>query len=808
MGQATPPVDGAVHPAAPLWHREAYITQAGRDLRLDLIRGLCVVIMIIDHVAGESPLYLVTGGNRFLTSAAEGFILTSGLTAGLVYRGLVERQGPVAAARKAFRRAGSLYLLAVGLALLIAPVSELYHLPWAQQIDFRRPVEFVVSVLTLHRTYYLADVMVLYALLLMLLPAALLLLHGGRARMVLAASGALWLLHQFFPDAATVTWPIDGNYLFLFSSWQLLFFVPLVLAYRYDRLPRLSRRGQYGLLFLAGLGVVLLLAVRELMNLPVSRVPQSWLVFGDWDTMRLFTEEQVFGKAHLRPGRVLATGVMAAFVFLALTRGWRLLGRLLGALLLPLGQNALYAFTLHAILSVAMPLALVLTGTPSDIPALNAAIQVGAVAVIWAGSRRKLLAPTQRTRRAWQASPLIMALVALVVMPRLPFMPVGPVAIPVSEAVLARARAYGTPVTSLEQAMFARAAAVTLAPTPGTPAVAAAAPATATAPPTPAPPELAVESVTRAPSATPATRTRAETATPAPDLTRTVTPAMEITPVPEISTDDPDQLPPLPPDGSLLQSEYVGPLSGSAYALGFYSDLLQREMAYWVYLPPGYVETASRYPVLYALHGGGGGLEEWAAYGLLDAADIAFREGSLRPFIIVLPQGDKSFWTNWANDSLRWGDYLAYEVVWQIDSAFATLRSPAARAVGGNSMGGWGALYQGLTHPDIFGVVVANSPSLYPDDGSLRFLGEGEEFASKEPLSLSLSAPNATALRIWLDVGEEDPWLERTRQLQDNLQARQIQHDWRLYPGIHGPEYWVQHVPDYLAFCGRTLRWQ
>ncbi len=796
------PVDGTVHPAAPLRRREPYITQAGRDLRLDLIRGLCVVIMIIDHVAGESPLYLITGGNRFLTSAAEGFILTSGLTAGLVYRGLVERHGLVAAVRKAFRRAGNLYLLAVGLALLIAPVSEFYHLPWAQQIDFTRPAEFVVSVLTLHRTYYLADVMVLYALLLALLPAALILLHRGRARTVLAASGALWLLHQFFPAAATITWPIEGNYLFLFSSWQLLFFVPLVLAYRYDRLPRLSRHGQYGLLFLAGLGVALLLAVRGLMNLPASQLPHAWLVPGDWDTMRRFVEEEVFGKAHLRLGRVLATGVMASFVFLALTRGWRLLGRLLGPLLLPLGQNALYAFTVHAILSVAAPLALVLTGTPRANPALNAAIQVGAVAVIWIGSRWKLLAPTQRTRLAWQASPIILVLVALVVLPRLTFAPVTPVLIPVSDAVLARARAYGTPVTSLEQAMFARSAAVTPAPTPGTPD--AAATAVATAEPTPTSVELAVENVTRVPVA----KTRAETATPAPDLTLAVTPAMEIAPEPEMIADYPEQLPPLPPDELLVQSQYLGPLAGRAYSLSFYSDLLQREMAYWIYLPPGYGETTRRYPVLYALHGGGGGLEEWAAYGLLDAADIAFHDGNLRPFIIVLPQGDKSFWTNWANDSVRWGDYLAYEVVWQIDSAFATLRSPVARAVGGNSMGGWGALYQGLTHPDIFGVVVANSPSLYPDDGSLRFLGEGEEFASKDPLSLSLSAPNATALRIWLDVGEEDPWLDRIRQLQDHLQARQIQHDWRLYPGIHGPEYWVQHVPDYLAFCGSTLRWQ
>ena len=58
-----------------------YITASGRDLRIDLLRGYFVLAMIIDHVLGVSPLWLITGGNRFFTSAAEGFILTSGLMA-------------------------------------------------------------------------------------------------------------------------------------------------------------------------------------------------------------------------------------------------------------------------------------------------------------------------------------------------------------------------------------------------------------------------------------------------------------------------------------------------------------------------------------------------------------------------------------------------------------------------------------------------------------------------------------------------------------------------------------------------------
>ena len=91
-----------------------YITAAGSDLRIDLLRGYFVLAMIIDHVLGVSPLWLITGGNRFFTSAAEGFILTSGLIAGLVYHQVVQQAGFAAAVQKVMLRMAALYLLGVG----------------------------------------------------------------------------------------------------------------------------------------------------------------------------------------------------------------------------------------------------------------------------------------------------------------------------------------------------------------------------------------------------------------------------------------------------------------------------------------------------------------------------------------------------------------------------------------------------------------------------------------------------------------------------------------------------------------------
>jgi len=774
--------------------------------------------MVIDHVAGSSPLYLLTGGNRFFTSAAEGFILTSGLTAGLVYRRIVSRDGLGAATKKSLRRALDLYLLAAGLALLIAPISELFQLPWAQRLDLTRPLDFVISVLTLHQTYYLADAMLLYTLLLALMPLALLLMERGHTRILLLISGLLWLLHQLFPQYASVTWPIAGNYLFTFPAWQLLFFGALALGYKKDRLPALTRRGQAGLHLFAALGVIAMIGFYALLRLPAEQLPDPLAGLRPvWDTLPSWIELNLFAKADLGPGRLVAAAILFTFLYLSLTRWWGWLHHVLQPLLLPFGQNALYAFTAHVVLAVAAPLGLILLGLPRDAPWLNAGIQVAAVALIWLFARRQFLGPVPRTRPYWRASPFVMASLALIIMPWLPFEPAAAQVIPVSDEILARARAYGTPVTSLEESGFAAGALSHSAPLPeSTPSGDAAHESRITRTPTVQP------TATQRPQTTPAPATAAPTPLPAADRPQptaapaavpagdvllaatapvTTTPAIETPPAGITET----AIEPLPSGEELLISNFEGRLAGHAYERTFFSEALRRDMRYWIYLPPDYGETGRRYPVLYALHGGGGGLEEWAAYGLFDAADYAFKQGILQPFIIVLPEGEKSFWANWSNDSPRWGDYLAYEVVWEVESHFGAIGTQRARGVAGNSMGGWGALYQGLTHPDIFGMVAAHSPSLYADDGSLAFLGTGEEYASKNPLTLVRLASAAHGQIFWMDAAETDPWAPAAAELADSLQGQGVQYEWRLYEGSHSPEYWASHVPDYLSFYAQAL---
>src|SRR5881628_2559959 len=143
----------------------------------------------------------------------------------------------------------------------------------------------------------------------------------------------------------------------------------------------------------------------------------------------------------------------------------------------------------------------------------------------------------------------------------------------------------------------------------------------------------------------------------------------------------------------------------------FRSPTLDRTMPYFIYVPPGYDSSGQRYPTLYMLHGLGGSNTEWKGYNLLGAADDLIKAGTIPPMLIVLPQGDQSYWFDPANGP-RWGQYAARDVVDEIDAHWRTLADRDHRAIGGLSMGAQGALQLAMLYPDVFGIVGAHSPTL------------------------------------------------------------------------------------------------
>jgi enterochelin esterase-like enzyme len=247
-------------------------------------------------------------------------------------------------------------------------------------------------------------------------------------------------------------------------------------------------------------------------------------------------------------------------------------------------------------------------------------------------------------------------------------------------------------------------------------------------------------------------------------------------------------------------------LNGYLFDNQLWAPTLQRQLTYRVYLPPDYyADDTRRYPTLYMLHGAGGSYTEWSDSFLPEQLDDMVGLQLVQPMIVVMPDGgDRTYWANW-DEGPRWSDYVAYDVVNEVDSRFRTVPLQSARGIGGLSMGGLGAMQIAMRHPDIFGAVGAHSPSIRLEpDPELWFLSP-VSFQMHNPIWLASNMPGVERMAYWLDVGADDWWRPNIEELRDALQATHLNLTWRLYSGTHEAEYWIDHVPDYLRFYSDVL---
>lgn len=382
---------------APSGAKPDYVTPAGRDLRLDLLRGFMVFIMVNNHATATGFFSLLTGNGVFLTSAAEGFVLISGLMTGLVYQRAIRRDGLRAGLKKMFARALTLYALTVTLTLVFIVFARATSLQWADGIDVSDPADFVLRVLTLRQSFWWVDVTRLYTLLFLAVPVAFILFERRLAWLAAAASGALYLAYQLAPGAIVFPWSISSIETFPVATWQLLFFGGLWLGARPGRFAILGARPGRRALIVTTAGFVALLAV-------YAWTSGNLLAGAALEPARAWLESLAFPRLELGPLRLLATGVTFAFLLVIVTWLWAPLRRLVGWLLLPLGQHGLYAFVV-SIPVCASAILISRVGVNSTLGLTLLAL--ASVGVVLAAVKLRVLMPTPATRRYWLAAPAV-----------------------------------------------------------------------------------------------------------------------------------------------------------------------------------------------------------------------------------------------------------------------------------------------------------------------------------------------------------------------------------------------------------------
>ncbi|MEU9098529.1 alpha/beta hydrolase-fold protein [Streptomyces sp. NPDC048361] len=170
----------------------------------------------------------------------------------------------------------------------------------------------------------------------------------------------------------------------------------------------------------------------------------------------------------------------------------------------------------------------------------------------------------------------------------------------------------------------------------------------------------------------------------------------------------PAPAPPVLADGFGLTQ--VGTATGSAtnFVITVKTAEVAQEHHIRILLPAGYAdEPTQRYPVFYFLHGASDDpANPFVAYPALTRSTA---------MITVIPDGGLRGWyTNWLDQNTaagaqNWENFHINQVIPFIDANLRTLASRQTRAVGGLSMGGFGALHYAQRHPDLFGQVATFS---------------------------------------------------------------------------------------------------
>jgi enterochelin esterase-like enzyme len=237
-----------------------------------------------------------------------------------------------------------------------------------------------------------------------------------------------------------------------------------------------------------------------------------------------------------------------------------------------------------------------------------------------------------------------------------------------------------------------------------------------------------------------------------------------------------------------------------------------------VYLPPGYAQNPQqRYPVLYLLHGFPG---KPGAFLLTVKAgvdeDVLLAKGQMQPLILVMPFGstgqfsDKE-WANGVSPDSQWETFVDRDVVHAVDARYRTIATGAARAIGGLSEGGYGAINIALHNPREFHVVESWSGYELADPVKSIFGDDSRRLTHNSPLlQLHRVAPELrrekTFFWFYSGMAEGAHLRAQNAKFAAALTRERVGHSFSLFAGGHTWLVWRNHASEALLAAADHLR--
>jgi poly(3-hydroxybutyrate) depolymerase len=246
----------------------------------------------------------------------------------------------------------------------------------------------------------------------------------------------------------------------------------------------------------------------------------------------------------------------------------------------------------------------------------------------------------------------------------------------------------------------------------------------------------------------------------------------------------------------------------------FDSATAKTKVSYHIYTPAAYDQDAQRrFPVVYWLHGSGGGLPGIPRVSAL--FDAAIAAGKTPPCLVVFVNGlAEGMYVDWKDGSAPIETIIIKELIPHIDTTYRTISSREGRLLDGYSMGGYGSARLGFKYTELFSAlsIMGGGPLQAeliqaPRAGRLRaaellqkvYGGDQEYFRSVSPRRLAKE--NAEAISkgslIRMVCGDQDETFSNNRAFHEHLEKLAIPHTWTVLEGVdHNPMKTLEALGD------------
>jgi len=236
---------------------------------------------------------------------------------------------------------------------------------------------------------------------------------------------------------------------------------------------------------------------------------------------------------------------------------------------------------------------------------------------------------------------------------------------------------------------------------------------------------------------------------------------------------------------------------GNIHINTYVSKTMKATRNIYVYTPPGYETSTTRYPALYLMHGAGGSESSWVTAGRANLIlDNLISEGRAKPMIIVMPYGRAGQSTTFGpapvvvpedQKNLTFPNDVVPDVIEFAEKNYRIAPGADNRAIAGLSMGGNQTLIIGLNHLDLFHYVGAFSPVIMNANADQDF-----------KTLLSDAAGSNKKLKVFnIYIGKEDTLYMSNVSFHKLLDQHQIKHVFTETEGAHVWWNWRDYLTDY-----------